>query len=172
MNELETRLTALEAQVRQLTDCEAIRQILARYGPLADSANNDARRLKAGALFADKGVYDLGDNWSATGPEAIGELLNDPQHIELIAKGSAHVMGLPYITLQGDSASALSYSRVYRHEDGEFTVWRVSINYWQLVRSVGDWKVMRRTTRLLNGSDEAYALLLKVDIEPDSDVTE
>ena len=159
----EDRIALLETELNKLKDCEAIRQLLARYGPLADSADTDARRRAAGELFAEDGVYDLAEDWQGSGPKAIGELLNNPDHLDLIGHGSAHVMGLPYIVLDGDQASALSYSRVYRHRNGVFNVWRVSINYWQCVRVGGQWKVQRRSNRLLDGSADARALLEKVD---------
>lgn len=165
MTNLENRISALEVEVQQLRDLEAIRTILARYGPLADTASNAERRGKTGELFAEDGVYDLGEHWQATGPTAIGELLNNPNHIDLLSNGSAHVMGMPYITLNGDKATALSYSRVYRHEKGEFKVWRVSANYWQCTRIGEEWKVTHRTNRLLDGSDDARELLKKVDDE-------
>lgn len=162
MTDHEARLAQLEAQVQKLQDCEAIRQLLARYGPLADSADNAERRGTMGEMFTDDGVYDLGEDWSATGPEHIGELLNNPQHLDLVANGSAHVMGMPYITLDGDSASAVSYSRVYRHENGQFTVWRVAANWWHCVRRDGKWQVLRRVNRLLDGSEAARVILRKV----------
>lgn len=159
MSSLETRLAALEKEVQHLRDCEAIRQLLASYGPLADTADTAEGRRKMGALFAENGVYDLGDEWQAAGPDAIGELLNNPDHLALVANGSAHVMGLPYITVTGDTATALSYSRVYRHQGGEFTVWRVSANRWECQRTDGQWQVTRRVNRLLDGNAQAKALL-------------
>lgn len=159
MNEYEDRLSMLEAQVQKLQDCEDIRQLLASYGPLADSADNAERRGRVGALFASEGVYDLGEDWRATGPEQIGELLNNPEHLDLVANGSAHVMGMPHIVLAGDTASAVSYSRVYRHLNGEFTVWRVAANWWQCARVDGKWKVMLRVNRLLNGAEAAREIL-------------
>ncbi|MFT4520423.1 MAG: hypothetical protein ACI9JM_002826 [Halioglobus sp.] len=165
MSDHEDRLSQLEAAVSRLKDCEAIRQLLARYGPLADSADTPHRRTKAGSLFSQHGVYDLGKDWSAVGPEAIGELLNNPAHLELVANGSAHVMGLPYIVLDGDTATALSYSRVYRHENGEFKIWRVSANEWHCARIKNVWKVERRINRLLDGSEAAREILKRVDLE-------
>jgi hypothetical protein len=159
MNNLEERLAALESEVQQLKDCEAIRQLLARYGPLADTANSAEGRAHMATLFAKDGEYDLGDEWKAQGRKAIGELLNNPDHLSLVANGSAHVMGLPHITLRGDTATALSYSRVYRHENGEFTVWRVSANRWECARIDGQWQVTRRVNRLLDGNEQARALL-------------
>ena len=159
MTMLEDRITALEAEVRQLRDCESIRQLIARYGPLADTAEDATGRSRVGSLFAQEGIYDLGEDWQATGPTAIGELLNNPDHLNIVANGSAHVMGLPCIRLQGDKATAISYSRVYRHEAGTFTVWRVSANHWECARIDGQWKVMRRTNRLLDGNEAARDIL-------------
>lgn len=159
MSNLETRLAALEKEVENLRACEAIRNLLASYGPLADTADTAAGRHRMAELFSTDGVYDLGEDWSAQGREAIGELLNNPDHLQLVANGSAHVMGMPHITLDGDKATALSYSRVYRHENGEFSVWRVSANLWQCQRIAGQWQVTRRVNRLLDGNDSAKALL-------------
>lgn len=159
MEDTKNRLNALEAQVKHLQDCESIRQLLASYGPLADTADTAEGRKQMGALFSANGVYDLGDEWQATGPDAIGELLNNPDHLALVANGSAHVMGLPFIKVEGDTATALSYSRVYRHEHGEFTVWRVSANRWECARVDGHWQVTRRVNRLLDGNEQAKALL-------------
>lgn len=164
MPDIESRLARLEQELEKLQDCEAIRQLLASYGPLADSADNEEGRQRMGDLFTDEGSYDLADDWSATGPVAIGELLNNPTHLDLVANGSAHVMGMPYIELDGERATALSYSRVYRHENGEFIVWRVSANLWQCQRVKGAWKVTRRTNRLLNGSDDARELLRHIGL--------
>lgn len=161
----QTRLALLEAELQKLQDCEAIRQLLASYGPLADTADNAERRRNMGALFADDGVYDLGEGWSANGPQDIGELLNNPDHLGLVANGSAHVMGMPFIELDGDSATAISYSRVYRHENGRFNIWRVSANRWQCVRVDGKWKVVERKNRLLNGSEAAREILRGVSTE-------
>ena len=36
---LEERLEALEARLTELEDCESIRNLIARYGPLADTGN-------------------------------------------------------------------------------------------------------------------------------------
>ncbi len=159
MTSLEERIAALETEVGILKDREAIQQLVANYGPLADTANDADGRALMGTLFAEHGVYDLGAGWEATGPTAIGELLNNSEHIGMVNNGCAHVMGLPYITVDGDRGTALSYSRVYRHNDGEFHLWRVSANLWECERINGQWKVARRTNRLINGDPAARELL-------------
>ena len=163
MSDIEQRFQALEEKVAGLQDQIAIYQLIAHYGPLADGADNEDRRQKTGALFSENGVYDLGNDWKAHGPQEVADMLAGDMHRDLIAHGSAHVMGLPYVLVDGDRATAFSYSRVYRHRDGVFTVWRVAANRWELVRGERGWEVTRRINRLLDGNEESKALLRDVD---------
>lgn len=163
MTDIEQRLIALEDETIKLRSQMAVYQVLARYGPLADSADDDVRRQKVGALFSDDGVYDLGADWKGIGPAGVAEMLAGDIHRDLVCHGSAHVMGLPYVIVDGDRATALSYSRVYGHRDGVFTVRRVAANHWQLAREDGSWKVTHRINRLLDGNDEAKAILRQAD---------
>lgn len=159
MSDTETRLAALESQLRTLQDHVAVSQVIARYGPLADSADTVERGMKAGALWADDGVYGLAAEWEGKGPAGIAGLLDNDVHRALVREGAAHILSAPYVRVDGDRATAVNYSRVYKHEDGRFVVWRVSVNYWELARIGADWKVQRRTNRLLDGSEEARAIL-------------
>ena len=70
---------------------------------------------------------------------------------------------MPNVTVDGDRACAVNYSRVYKHENGVFNVWRVSVNVWELARTSEGWKIQWRTNRLLNGSDDARAILRTID---------
>jgi hypothetical protein len=72
-------------------------------------------------------------------------------------------MGLPHISITGDTASALNYSQIFRCEGDHFVPFRIAANFWELVRDGDGWKVARRTNRLLNGADEALELLRRVD---------
>ncbi len=160
---IEQRLLALEAETARLRDQMAIYQVIARYGPLADSADDETRRHKAGALFSEDGVYDLGGDWKGCGPAGVAEMLDGEIHHDLVLHGSAHIMSLPFVTVDGDRATALSYSQVYRHRDGAFTILRVSANHWEFTREGGGWKVKYRANRLLDGNEEAKGILRLVD---------
>ena len=61
-------------------------------------------------------------------------------HQKLIAGGAAHVVGVPHIVVSGHRAVATCYSRVFRHVDGGFEVWRVAVNRWELVRTPDGWR--------------------------------
>jgi hypothetical protein len=69
------------------------------------------------------------------------------------------VIGLPHIVLDGDTAVATSYSRLYRRDGDNFRVWRVGANRWEFVRTADGWRVKNRVNRVLNGGEEPRALL-------------
>lgn len=163
MAETEARLARLEAQLRTLQDHVDICQVIARYGPLADSADTLERAHGAGALWTDDGVYDLAEGWSGQGPEGVAALLDNDVHRGLVRDGAAHILSLPHVMVDGDQAEAVNYSRVYKHADDAFFIWRVSVNNWTLARTPQGWKVKRRVNRLLNGSDQARSLLRSID---------
>ena len=142
-------------RLRALEDREAIRELIAQYGPLADSGQADA----VAVLFADDGVYAVGGMGEAQGRAAIAALISGPVHQALMAAGCAHVLTNPAITLDRDHATALCHSIVLRHEKGEWVPVRVAANRWELARGCEGWQVIRRDNSLLDGSAAARALL-------------
>lgn len=145
----------IAGRLRLLEDREAIRDLIARYGPLADAGNAEA----VAALWHEDGVYAVGGMGEARGREAIAALISGPVHQSLLADGCAHVLTSPAIDLAGDSAVARCHSLVFRHEDGEWAPVRVAANRWELWRGTTGWQVMRRDNALLDGSLAARALL-------------
>lgn len=164
MSDLETRLAELEAEVRRLRDHLAIQQIIARYGPLVDSTGADPARLqKVAEYFGETGVYDLSEVDQLNGPQFAAALAGSP-HQDYVAAGSTHVMSTPYVLVGEDRATALGYSHVFQNaHDGTFKVVRASANYWEFARRDGDWRIVRRTNRLLDGTDPPRELLFNVD---------
>lgn len=145
----------LAERLRALEDREAIRELIARYGPLADSGQADA----VAALFAEDGAYAVGGMGEAQGRAAIAALISGPVHQSLMADGCAHVLTSPAITLEGDRAVARCHSIVFRHEEGEWAPVRVAANRWELARGREGWQVTRRENALLDGSAAARTLL-------------
>lgn len=150
-----TRFQALE-------DREAIRDLIARYGPLADSGDATA----VAALWTADGTYAVDGFPEATGHAAIAALITGPVHQQLMAEGCAHVLSAPVIGLAGDSAQAQCYSIVLRHKEGAWEAWRVAANRWQLQRTTTGWRVVRRDNALLDGREAARALLAISGSEP------
>lgn len=145
----------LVERLRALEDREAIRDLIARYGPLADSGQADA----VAALFAEDGIYAVGGMGEAKGRAAIAALIEGPVHQSLMADGCAHILTSPAIELAGDHATARCHSIVFRHEDGEWAPVRVAANRWELARGPEGWQVTRRDNALLDGSAAARLLL-------------
>ncbi|WP_375195119.1 nuclear transport factor 2 family protein [Sphingobium sp.] len=148
----------LAARIAALEDREAIRDLIARYGPLADSGDCAG----AAALWTEDGIYEVGGFGSYQGRTAIRALLEGESHQQLIHGGAAHVLSPPVIDLDGDRAAARTYSVVFRKAEDGWEAHRVSANLWQLMRTAEGWKVACRINRLLDGSADARALIARM----------
>jgi len=138
-----------EARLQRVEDELAIRRVILSYGPAADAGET----ARAGALWADDGEYD----WDAAqpalqGPDAVDAMLQGRGHQSLIGAGVAHFAGPPVIEVDGDHATALSYSFVLRRdaEQQRAYVWRLGAARWEFTRADGRWRIHRRTHRRLD----------------------
>ena len=156
--EIERRLAALEARVMAAEDELAILRLLNSYGPMVDSGAS----AQAAALWVEGGLYDFTGGAVAAAPEGLVAAYEGPEHQGLIADGCSHLTAMPCVKLDGDRAEALAYSYVARHRDGEWFLYRAAINHWELTRTREGWRIVRRTNRLLDGSEESRALLRRV----------
>ena len=161
---------SLEDRVRAVEDKLAIFHLIASHPPAADTGTD---RYYREAFVAD-GEMDLGGGKGARGNDTIGALVKTPEHEAAIAGGLCHFAGLPRVEIKGDSAVAISYLQIItpdrqaapREVSGHgsttgFRIHRVGANRWELKRSKDGWKVVRRTLRPLDGTDDARALLRK-----------
>lgn len=148
-------LTNLAARLRLLEDREEIRELIARYGPLADSG--DAEALSE--LWVEDGEYAVVGFATAKGRAAIAALIDGPTHRALMADGCAHFLGPATVTVEGDTATARCHSVVFRCVSGTFGSHRVSANRWTFRRTPAGWRAVRRENALLDGSAAARALL-------------
>lgn len=144
----------LEARLRQIEDRLEIYNLMAAYGPAVDacSVENNAR------LWTDDCVYAVGGLGEYLGQDGLAGMIEGPFHRQVTAQGSAHVLSLPYVEVQGDHAVATNYAKLFSHRDGRFDLVRLVVSRWFLRREDGRWKVARRTNELVNGSDESRAL--------------
>jgi uncharacterized protein (TIGR02246 family) len=145
----------LAARLQALEDREAIRDLIARYGPAADSGDSEG----VAALFDTAGVYAVGGMGESRGRPAIAALLDGPVHRQLLADGCAHLLGPVAIDLAGDTATARGLSLVFRWNGSNWDAVRVSANRWQLARGDAGWAVTRRDNALLDGDATARGLL-------------
>lgn len=155
-------VAVLAARVRNLEDREAIRNLIAAYGPSVDRGDAAA----AAALWHEDGRYDVGGFGICRGREEIGTLLDGDVHHQLIGGGAAHVLSPVWIDVQGDRAEAAGYSCVFRWTGSAFEVFRVAANRWSFRRGADGWRAEERINRLLDGDDVARALLLPPAAKP------
>jgi len=154
MSDLETRMAALEARLQRSEDELAVIRLVASYGPMVDSGDPDC----APALFADQGVYDVSYG-RMTCPQAFADLLRHQEHQDAVAQGIAHVMGLPWVRVDGGTAVAVNCTQLYAKTDNGYAIFRVAQNVWKLERQAGEWKIVERINRLVGEKDEARALV-------------
>lgn len=146
----------LRRQVRELSDRLEILQLLASYGPAVDSGSAEA----TAALWTEDGSYDTFPH-PLVGRAAIADMVRGERHQSYVHNGCGHLIGIPHIRLDGDTAVVTGYSQlVLRDEAADgFRVWRTAVNRWELVRTGEGWRVAHRVNRLLDGSAESHELL-------------
>lgn len=153
----EERLAALERRLQRLEDYIALYQTVSTYGPSVDGQEFD----QALNLWEENGIYDLGDGYPLMeGPEDVREMLDGPVAKPALEQGGAHVSSLPLLKISGDRALGICYHRNYLHQEGGTRIWRLAASRWEWRRqSSGEWKIVRRTHRLLDGTEAGRALL-------------
>jgi ketosteroid isomerase-like protein len=151
---MEDRLAHLEHRLRAVEDELAVARLVASYGPLVDAGEADA----VAALWAEDGAYDV-EGWQMRSRDDVRAMVRSDGHQGLIGGGCAHFLGPAHVTIDGDEAVAVCESLLVRHRDGGYSVRRAGGNHFVLHRGPHGWQIAHRTTRALDGSAEARALL-------------
>ena len=146
-------LRALAERVRRLEDEREVARVVARYGPLVDTGDP-----AAAGLWLQDGVYDV-DELLMEGSASVASMVRSPAHQAFVAGGCAHVQGPVEVVVQGEAAVALGYSLMLVNDHGTFRVRRATANRWELTRTPQGWRVARRTSRKLDGSEAARDVL-------------
>lgn len=152
--ELQDRFTVLENRIRSLEDQVEIHRLINSWGPAVDTGNAEA----AAALFAEDGILES-DLSYLIGPAAVAAMVRGDGHQSLIRDGSAHIPAFPILNVQGDQATATGYTRVYRHTEQGYEIWRLSANHWEFRRLPEGWRVTRRTNHVIDGGPKAPEIL-------------
>lgn len=167
MTDLTDRLARLEQRLVRLEDEAEITRLIATYGPLADAGDAEA----VAALWLEDGVYDV-DELTMRGRTEILAMIRSSNHQAWIAAGCAHFVGPVRVAVDTEAglAEAVGHSLMITNRDG-FVVRRASANAWRLRRTDEGWRVVLRTSRILDGRAEAPALLGRAG-GPVADLTE
>ena len=152
---LASEIRALAARLALLEDREAIRTLIAGYGPLADCGDSDA----LARLWTEDGEYEVVGFATVRGHAGIAALIEGDYHRALMADGCAHLLGPVAVEVSGDTALARGHSVVFRHGPDGFAAHRVAANRWDLVRTAQGWRARRRANALLDGAAAARVLL-------------
>jgi uncharacterized protein (TIGR02246 family) len=149
--DLALRVAALERRLTAVEDELTIHRLIVRYGLAVDVGDAD----QAAEVFTADCVYDV-DVGCMAGRDAIRAMVQGERHQSMIGH-CAHQIGPAVVEVRGsDRAVATGYSRVYLETRAGTHIYRVSFNRWELVKGNGEWRIARRTTRLL-GHAEALA---------------
>jgi hypothetical protein len=154
MSDVEEAVRRLEERVALLEDQVELYQLISSYGPAVDSGSGDV----AAGIWTEDGTYDTIPH-PLNGREELRAMVAGDGHQSLIANGCAHVMALPHLVVDGDTAVATGYSRVYLSDGDGFRVWRASSNRWEFVRRPEGWRAVSRVNRAIDGSPEAREIL-------------
>jgi hypothetical protein len=160
----------IEERLRRIEDRFEIYDLIASHPPSADTGAGDY----VASVWTEDGVFDRGAAFARpTGPQAIAATSTSAEHRRAIEQGIAHVAGLPYVRIEGDTAVAISYLQILvpdrvgprfdvpNHGASQgFHVHRVAANRWEFVRTGAGWKIRRRTVRSLDGTPQARELLV------------
>ena len=156
-DELRATVEMLKARVGALEDQVEIMQLVAQYGPAADSGSGEA----PAALWTEDGAFDAVPQRRMRGREEIAGMVHGDGHQSLIRNGCGHVLTVPHIEIDGDEATGRSYALNIRWdaEADRFWVARVSANTWRWVRTPRGWRVAERINANLDGTPEHRAML-------------
>jgi hypothetical protein len=95
---------------------------------------------------------------------------------EAIQFGMTHLAMLPHITLNGDSAVATGYLLIVMPDSAAshvklpgkgvssgFSIYQLTVNRWQLVRTAEGWKVAQRTVRPITSTNARNILVRAIE---------
>ncbi len=154
----------LEARLRLVEDQLAIYQLVCGYGYAIDGRNKET----LGNLYAEDGVYAVGDAGTYAGRATIQSIADMQDHVDLVSDGCAHISTLPHVVIDGDRAVATCHTMVVSHDRVGFGVWRLSASRLQLSRGPGgSWRIDHRQNYMLDGNPEGPALLARATEGPE-----
>ncbi len=150
--------SSMEERLRKVEDQLAIYQLMAAYGPAADSCNME----DIAKIWSEDCVYEIGGMVEFHGHPGLKAAFDGDFHQGIVKGGSAHAATMPYVSIAGDKASATHYGTLFAYRNGSFVCLRVIASRWQFERSPGKgWQIVRRTNVVLDGNSAARDLLAR-----------
>jgi len=161
---LKNELATLKARLQTLEDHIEISNMVASYGPAADSGSAQA----VADLFTADGLYAIVDAdkpYPMKGHDEIAQMVQDSGHQGLIHNGCGHFVLPPTVEVNGDEAQGRGYALNIRWDPEAKRWWiaRLSANTWTWTRTKDGWRIVERLNAKLDGSAKARAMLAPAD---------
>jgi SnoaL-like domain len=122
-------------------------------------------------MFTEDATFDMGSDKQIKGRQEILKIVSSTGQYEASKAGMTHLAMLPHIAINGDSAVATGYLLIVLPDTAAshvklagkgtspgFSIYQVTTNCWELVRTLTGWKVSRRTV-LPIGNKNAYIII-------------
>jgi hypothetical protein len=160
------KLSDYEKRLQTVEDQLEIQNLMTRYGLAADCGNDElamachtehAQYRVSAPQAGREGEYE---DLVLKGREAIGTMLRSKLHQSMLPN-TAHTVGPSDVLVNGDSAQAVGYSRLYLREEDQPRLMRLAINQWLFERVCGQWLIARRDSRLV-GEEAAQKILQSI----------
>ena len=152
-------MASVEERLQRIEDQLAIYQLVCGYGYAVDGCNAEA----LGEIYAEDGVYAVGDTGSFNGRAGVQAITTMPGHLTLVGGGAAHMSTLPYVVIDGDRAVATCHTMVPQHGENGFFIGRLSASRIELERKPeGGWHIKHRQNYMLQGDGQGPALLARL----------
>lgn len=161
MIDLERELSELRDEVRQLrrvADVQEIINLVMTYGPMVDAGDAEG----TAQLWSSTGSYEVDGVLSMQGRDEIAKMVHTPLHQQLINGGAAHVLTVPRISIRDEEADGFNHALLIAHEAGKYRIERISANQWKFGKESGEWRILSRVNRPLDGRPAARELLGRV----------
>lgn len=158
-------LKSLEQRLANIEDRMEIYNLIAAHPLSADTGHGPFLRR----VYTEDADFDRGrDAVGASGREQLINLVESDAHKAALAGGLAHFGNLPYIELNGDEATVISYLMLVTSDNEAaprelanhgfscgHRIFRVMTNSWLVVRTADGWRVKTRRLFAMDGTQPA-----------------
>ncbi|MEY4934754.1 MAG: hypothetical protein RIS64_1113 [Bacteroidota bacterium] len=127
-------------------------------------------------MFTEDAIFDIAQGRQEQGRDEILKIVRSANQKEAIQFGMTHLAMLPHITLNGDSAVATGYLLIVMPDSAAshvklpgkgvssgFSIYQLTVNRWQLVRTAEGWKVAQRTVRPITSTNARNILVRAIE---------
>lgn len=167
MTDHDSDFDVLRRRVERLEDEREIRELMSSYGYHADAARDEAwlqQWTEEGRMDISTADHDgpgYRDKIQFVGKEQLRAFIEDDQghHLEGFYRHSLHLQGNNVsVRIDGDEATALSYSILLQQVGAELRTLGAGVNRWLFRRVDGRWRIHERRRREVGHPESSQVL--------------